>query len=31
MKRIVNDLQRMIDYIDVSEGTIAWDHTHELL
>jgi len=31
IKRIVNGLQRMIDCKDVSEGTIAWDRTHELL
>jgi len=31
MKCIVSDLQQMIDCRDVSEGTIAWDCTHELL
>jgi len=31
MKRIINGLQRMIDCRDVSEGTVAWDRTHELL
>ena len=31
MKRIVGGLQRMIDCRDVTEGTVAWDRTHELL
>ena len=30
MKCIVSDLQQMIDCRDISEGTIAWDCTHEL-
>ncbi|XP_027935732.1 protein MAIN-LIKE 1-like [Vigna unguiculata] len=31
VKRIVGGLQRMIDCRDVTEGTVAWDRTHELL
>ena len=31
MKRIVGGLQRMIDCRDVTEGTVAWDRTRELL
>jgi len=31
MKHIVSNLQRMIEYKDISEDTVAWDHMHELL